>query len=377
MYAEAFFTDDMVAIAKAGLACIPAECQYAEMVRDVLAWYEKNPDDWKQTWEWIEEKYHKNPKYTHGLCSKPGGKGAYSIDAKLNGAYILMGTLYGKGDPDRTILISTRCGQDSDCNPSNAAGILFTTMGFENLPEKYVSALNPEGKFSHTPYTFPKLIDTCKTLVREALKKMGGTVETAGGKEVFVIPVEAPKPSALMACYDPGPVANSTFTDEEMERITPPPEPERRVGTSGKVDISAAVTAFAKGWTAVNCGADMAPGLRDEWGGKTKVLVTHPLSEKVGCALVREVEVPAGRKTTLRLVVGHDPRGDWTLAVRANSRQLLRQKIGKGTCKDGWRTVEVDLSPMAGKAVDLELVNMADGWQWEAGYWAEIAVISE
>ncbi|MFO8013406.1 MAG: ADP-ribosylglycohydrolase family protein, partial [Phycisphaerae bacterium] len=181
MYAEAFFTDDMVAIAKAGLACIPAECQYAEMVRDVLAWYEVNPDDWKKTWGWIEQKYHASPLYTHGLCSGPGGKGDFSIDAKLNGAYILMGTLYGKGDPDRTILISTRCGQDSDCNPSNAAGILFTTMGFENLPEKYVSALNPEGKFSHTPYTFPILIDTCNDLVREALKKMGGKVETADG----------------------------------------------------------------------------------------------------------------------------------------------------------------------------------------------------
>jgi len=219
MYAEAFFTDDMVAIARAGLACIPPESQYAEMVRDVLAWYKKNPDDWKKTWQWVEEKYHKNPKYTHGLCSKPGGENAFSIDAKLNGAYILLGLLYGKGDPDRTIVLSTRCGQDSDCNPSNAGGILFTTMGFENLPEKYVSALNPEGKFSHTPYTFPKLIETCKGLVREALKKTGGKVEKADGKEVFVIPVEKPKPSAIMKCYDPGPPENSKFTDEEMEQI--------------------------------------------------------------------------------------------------------------------------------------------------------------
>jgi hypothetical protein len=377
MYAEAFFSDDRVAITKAGLACIPPDCQYAEMVRDVLAWYDKNPDDWKKTWQWIEEKYHKNPKYTHGLCSGPGGKGDYSIDAKLNGAYILMGLLYGKGDPDETILISTRCGQDSDCNPSNAAGILFTTMGFENLPEKYVSALNPKGKFSHTPYTFPKLIDTCKGLVREALKKMGGTVETDGGKEVFVIPVETPKPSARMACYDPGPVANSKFTDEEMERIKPPPPPKQPVRSCPKKDISDAVAAFDDAWKAVNCGADMDPGLRDEWGGKEKVLVTHPLSEKVGCALVREVEVPKGRKTTLRLLVGHDPRGDWTLVVRANNKQLARQKIAKDTCEDGWRTVEVDLSPMAGKTVDLELVNAADGWMYEAGYWAAIDLVSE
>jgi len=376
MYTEAFFSDDMVAIARAGLRCIPAESQYAEMVRDMLAWYEKNPDDWQKTWEWIEAKYHKDPAYTHGLCSKPGGPGAFSIDAKLNGAYILMGLLYGKGDPDQTIIISTRCGQDSDCNPSNAAGILFTTIGFENLPDRYTSALNPEGVFSHTPYTFPKLIETCKNLVREALAKSGGRVETgADGAEVFVIPVEPPRPSALMKSYDPGPIANSRFTDEEMAKIKPPPPPPaRKVRKAAKKDIAQAVAAFAPGWTVANCGADMAPGLRAEWGGRKNVLVTHPLSEAVGCVLSKMVAVPAKGRTTLHLVVGHDPRGDWTLVVKAGDKVLAKEKIGKATCTDGWRTVEVNLSPLAGKTVRLALVNQADGWSWEAGYWAEIRI---
>jgi len=377
MYAEAFFTSDVVAIAKAGLACIPPECQYAEMVRDMLAWQEKNPDDWQKTWQWIEEKYHKDPKYTHGLCSKPGGQGAFSIDAKLNGAYILMGLFYGKGDPDQTIVISTRCGQDSDCNPSNAGGILFTAMGFENLPEKYVSALDPKGTFSHTPYTFPKLVDVSKKLVRQALAKMGGKVETSGGKDVFVIPVETPTPSAVMACTKPGPVANATFTEAEKSHIKPPPPPKKRMGRSQKKDISKAVAKFAPGWKVNDCGAEMEPGLRPEWGGKTNVLVTHPLSEKTGCTLARTIAIPAGKTTTLRLVVANDPRGDWTLAVRAAGKELLRQKISKATCTNGWRTVEVNLTPMAGKTVPVELVNEADAWHWEAGYWAEIAVVSE
>ncbi len=377
MYAEAFFSVDRPAIARAGLRCIPARCQYAEMVRDVLRWHAKNPDDWKQTWEWVEKKYHRNPAYTHGLCSKPGGKGNFSIDAKLNGAYILMGLLYGKGDPDRTILISTRCGQDSDCNPSNAAGILFTTMGFDNLPRKYVSALNPEGAFSHTPYTFPKLIETCKGLVREALKKMGGRVETADGEEVFVIPVEEPRPSPVIKCYEPGPIANSRFTDEEMDRIKPPPPPARKVRRCPKKDISEAVAALAPGWKAENCGADMDPGLRAEWGGRKNVLVTHPLSERTGCTLFRTVDVPEGKTTTLRLVVGHDPRGDWTLIVHSNGKDLARKTINNKTCTDGWQTLEVDLSPLAGKTVRLALVNEADGWSWEAAYWAEIQLVSE
>jgi len=223
MYTEAFFEDDRVKIVEAGLRCIPAESQYAEMVRDMLAWYEKNPDDWQQTWQWIEEKYHKNPIYSHGLwkLTQPGGKGGQNIDAKLNGAYILMGLFYGKGDPDQTIVISIRCGQDSDCNPSNAGGVLFTTMGFEKIPDRFKSALNPEGKFSHTPYDFPTLIEVSKKLVRQAVERSGGRVEkTAGGEEVFVIPVVAPKPSKLERSWEPGPIANSVFTDAEKAKIT-------------------------------------------------------------------------------------------------------------------------------------------------------------
>ncbi len=221
MYGEAFFEDDMVKIVEAGLKCIPARSQYAEMVRDMLAWYKKNPDDWQKTWQWLEEKYHKNPDYTHGLCSKPGGENAFSIDAKLNGAYIIMGLLYGKGDPDQTIVISTRCGQDSDCNPSNAAGILFTTTGLGKVPDRFKSALNPKGKFSHTPYDFPKLIEVSKKLVRQAVERSGGRIEkAASGAGVFVIPVVAPKPGKLMRSHEPDPVANSKFTEEEMAKIT-------------------------------------------------------------------------------------------------------------------------------------------------------------
>ena len=376
MYAEAFFENDMVKIVEAGLRCVPPKSQYAEMVRDMLAWHKKNPDDWLKTWDWIEEKYHKNPRYTHGLCSKPGGKGAFSIDAKLNGAYIIMGLFYGKGDPDQTIVISTRCGQDSDCNPSNAGGILFTTMGFEKIPDRFKSALNPEGKFSHTPYTFPALVEVSKKLVRQAVEKAGGKIEKgAGGEDVFVIPVLEPKPSRLEHVARPGPVTNSRFTDAEMAEIKPPPAGGRQ--SAAKFNLSDAVAKFAPGWKVKDCGAEMEPGLRDEWGGRKNVLITHPLSRTTGCTLSKKVDVPAGKQTALHLVVTHDPRGDWTLIVKADGVQRLNQKIGKTTVKEGWLNVDLDLSPLAGKTVNLELTNQADGWSWEAGCWAEIALESK
>ncbi len=225
MYAEAFFEDDMEDIVRAGLACIPKESQYAECIRDVLAWYKKNPNDWQKTWQLIEDKYQKNPDYRRFSCDK----GEFNIDAKINGAYIVMGLLYGKGDPDQTIIISTRCGLDSDCNPSNSGGVLFTTIGFKNLPDKFTSALNPEGKFSHTAYNFPLLVEVSKKLVRQAVTRAGGRIEkNAEGQEVFVIPIQKPKPSKLEQCWEAGPPANSKFSEAEMAQIKVPEEPKKK-----------------------------------------------------------------------------------------------------------------------------------------------------
>ena len=221
MYAEAFFEDDIVAIIQAGLSCIPRRSQYAGMVRDVLEWYAEEPDHWTATWELVEAKYHKDENYTHAACSMPGAEGDFSIDAKLNGAYILIGLLYGEKDPDRTMTLALRCGQDSDCNPSNAGGILFTTMGYENLPERFTSALDLDTRFSHTPYDFPKLIEVSQALARQSVERSGGRIEAAAdGREVFVIPVAPAAPSALEQSWKPGPPANSRYTGEELARIT-------------------------------------------------------------------------------------------------------------------------------------------------------------
>ncbi len=220
MYTEAFFETDMEKVVRAGLRCIPSQSQYAECIRDVLSWWEQDPDDWQKTWNLINEKYHLNPDYRRFSCRKD----MFNIDAKINGAFIVMGLLYGGGDPDKTVIISTRCGQDSDCNPSNAAGILFTSLGFSKLPPRFKSELNPEEKFSHTPYNFPQLVEVCEKLARQSIIQAGGRIEKAqDGKEVMVIPVELPQPGAFEQSWEPGPTAESRFTPEEMTKIEMPP----------------------------------------------------------------------------------------------------------------------------------------------------------
>ena len=222
MYAEAFFEKDPAKIVEAGLRAIPAESQYAETVRDVLAWWRQEPNDWEKTWGKINAKYHLNPSYRRLSCT--GADDDFNIDAKVNGAMVVLGLLYGNGDPDKTIEIALRGGHDSDCNPSSAAGVLFTTMGVSRLPKRFTSELSYDTEFSYTPYTMRGLTEVCEQLARQAVVRAGGRVEKAeSGEEVLIIPVLAPQPTALERSWEPGATANSRFTEAEMARISVPP----------------------------------------------------------------------------------------------------------------------------------------------------------
>ena len=220
MYARAFFTDDISEIIRAGLACIPEGSQYHECITDVLRWHRRNPHDWKKTWRRLNEKYQENPQYRRFSCTGPNS--AFNIDAKINGAYVVMGLLYGRGDPERTIRISMRCGQDSDCNPSSAAGILFTTLGASDLPERFTSALEPDTTFSHTPYDWRGLVEVCTQQVRRSVRLAGGRIEKdADGSEVLVIPVQKAKPGELRQCWRLVDKRDEPrrYTEEQMRHI--------------------------------------------------------------------------------------------------------------------------------------------------------------
>ena len=360
MYAEAFFEDDVLKIIDAGLKCIPQDSQYAEMVRDVVAWYKVNPDDWEATWQLCQKKYREDPNYQK---ASNGG-----IDVKINGAYILIGLLYGKGDLDQTIIISTRCGQDSDCNPSNAAGVLFTTLGFSKLPLRFTEKLNLETKFDFTAYNIPELIAVCEKLARDIVVREGGRIKrNASDAEVFLIPVKMPVPPPLELSWDPSPIAESLFTDEERSNIR----------FKGFRKIEDAVAATFPGWTVKNCGTAMDPGVKDKYRGKKNVVVTHPLTREVPCSLELQTDIPANGKTELKVVVSNHPNHDWELVCRVSGSVQKIVTIDNVLTKGGWAKVVFDLTPFAGsKNLQIELENKANGWSFEAGYWASLAIES-
>ncbi len=128
MYAAAFFESDPRRVVEAGLRSIPAESGYAKVIRDVLAWSARHPEDWKKTWRLLTDKWDKDDPCPDGALD------SFNIDARLNGAFVALGLLYGNGDFTRTLDVSTRAGQDSDCNPSSAAGILGVMLGYGRIP---------------------------------------------------------------------------------------------------------------------------------------------------------------------------------------------------------------------------------------------------
>jgi arylsulfatase A-like enzyme len=136
-------------------------------------------------------------------------------------------------------------------------------------------------------------------------------------------------------------------------------------------NLASAVETFAPGWKVRDWGGPaMKPGLRTQWDGRKKVLLTHPLSKTAPCVLFRKIEVPRG-KTILELEVTNHPKGNWRLGVLVNGKEALSKDINETK----WRKFQIDLSKHVGKTVSVELLNQATGWSHEAAYWSRIKLV--
>jgi hypothetical protein len=225
MYAAAYFETDPRRVVEQGLLAIPAESGYARLVRDVLAWHAADPVDWRKTWHLIEEKWDRDDPCPDGALTP------FNIDARINGAYVVLGLLYGNGDFAKTLEISTRAGQDSDCNPSSAAGILGVMLGYERIPEKWKAGIPAlaDTRFEFTQYSFDGIVASTLARAEKVIAAAGGTV---GPREV-VIPVQPPKAPPLEQ-WDPGPPVARVEHDAAAWSWKGNWTTERR-GTSGSV----------------------------------------------------------------------------------------------------------------------------------------------
>nr|WP_244436568.1 ADP-ribosylglycohydrolase family protein [Bacteroides timonensis] len=172
MYSLAFVSNDIEFIVTEALKVIPEESLYYKCMKDVIDWYRQYPDDWKRTWFECERKYSEDIGCPDGVFVP------YNIDATINSAYILIGLLYGRGDFFRTIDIATRCGQDSDCNPASAAGILGTMLGYSGIPEYWMKNLREaeDIDFAFTSSSLNKAYQMSYNHALQMVERNGGCV---------------------------------------------------------------------------------------------------------------------------------------------------------------------------------------------------------
>jgi hypothetical protein len=205
MYAAAFFESDPRKIVETGLACIPAKSPYGLLIADLLAWHKQYPGNWRKSWQLLEDKWDTNDPCPSGALAP------FNIDAKLNGAYIALGLLYGERDMGKTLEISTRAGQDSDCNPSSAAGILGVVLGYERIPDEWKSGIPAiaDEKFRFTDFSFRTIVESTEKRALALVRQTGGQAEG----ETVRVKVQPPK-AAKLEVWNYGRVAERISSED-------------------------------------------------------------------------------------------------------------------------------------------------------------------
>ncbi len=270
MYSAAFFDRDVRRVVEAGLALMPPGSGYAAIIRDVLAWHREDPANWRKTWQRIQDKWD-----TEDSCPD-GSLRPFNIDARLNGAYIALGLLYGDGDFARTLDISTRAGQDSDCNPSSAVGILGVMLGYSGIPDVWKSGIPALAgrKFSYTSYSFDDIVASTLTRAEQVVRRSGGTVTA----DALMIPPQSALPPMLeqwdMGIPDRIVEANDAAWQWAGPWQTPPPDREGRPERGRVTDQKGAEATLTFTGTAVTITGRYAA----DGGGATVMLDGKPAS---------------------------------------------------------------------------------------------------
>lgn len=172
MYALAFVSDDIHFVVNEALKMIPPQSEFYQCIKDVIEWHNKYPDDWHQTWFEIQKKWSSDIG-----CSK-GVFDAFNIDAKTNAAYVVLGLLYGNGDFGKTVEVAARAGQDADCNPSTAGGVLGTMLGYSKIPEYWKQGLKDieDMDFKYTTMSLNDVYGIGYKHAIDNIKRNGGTI---------------------------------------------------------------------------------------------------------------------------------------------------------------------------------------------------------
>ncbi len=213
MYTLAFTSNDIHYIVNEALKTIPAQSNFYKCIADVIKWQKQFPGDWGQTWFELQKKWSAD------IACPDGVFNAFDIDAKINSAYVVVGLLYGNGDYTKTLDITARCGEDADCNPSSAGGVLGTMLGYKNIPAYWKQGLKDieDIDFKYTTMSLNKVYETGFKQALMNIERNGGKVE----EDKVTIKMQAPQTVKFEQGFpNMQPLAKNDFYHTDIKEIS-------------------------------------------------------------------------------------------------------------------------------------------------------------
>lgn len=197
MYTLAFVNSDIPTVVTEALKSIPVESEFHQCVSDVIKYWKLYPNDWTKCWLEIQKKYAFEKGCPEGVFN------GFNIDAKMNAAFCVIGLLYGGGDFYKTIDIATRCGDDSDCNPATAAGILGVLYGYSAIPDYWKKSIDRCGgyKFPYTNVSLNSVYDINIKLLGDVVRANGGEVKGDHYTIILQKPTQVPLEVSFKGLY--------------------------------------------------------------------------------------------------------------------------------------------------------------------------------
>lgn len=120
----AFVLADTEKLIEVALTRIPEECRVARAIRLAVACY-------RQKLEFAAAR--------EAIVADSADLGWFQAPGNLG--FVTLGLLYGEGDFERSIVLTNRCGDDTDCTAGTVGAILGIIHGRKKLPEKWTAPI--------------------------------------------------------------------------------------------------------------------------------------------------------------------------------------------------------------------------------------------
>lgn len=347
MLSAAFFAESVSDMVSQGMNSLPRGSRYADDIARAIAHHADNPTDWQGAWNLINERTGGDPN-----------------SARYVGACAAVSLLYGGGEFEPTLYLAARFGRGDGRIAQLAAGALGALQGYGRLPDSFLSAipLMSNQAFRYSSHSLNTLVPAITAQARGVIQRRGGSIEELGSRMYFIVPVEGPFAPERRESFE-----RSAFESEWASL-------DQRRAQSFAERLAAELIEWNEGWTIENCGMQVFAGRLDEYNGRSNVFLTHPLSLENPCRLSKRVEISA-ETPVLRVVAGASNLSDsaaWTLRIAIDGQYVYEREIAASGRDANWQDLKIDLSPYAGRAVNLMLENAASGEALAAAYWGRV-----